>query len=140
MVRIEVDYPGDLRCRAVHAPSRTELVTDPPLDNQGRGESFSPTDLVATALGTCILTTMGIVARRHGWPLEGAKASVDKEMVADPERRIGRLTVTIRVPGELDAKARTALERAALTCPVHRSLDPRVEIPMRFEWGVPASA
>src|SRR5262245_52803974 len=111
MVRIETVYEGGLRCRAVHGPSRVELRTDAPVDNRGKGESFSPTDLVATALGTCILTTMGIVAERHGWDMTGASASVEKVMVADPARRIGRLEVVVRMPQSLDAEARAVLER-----------------------------
>jgi len=134
MVRIDVTYRGELSCVSVHAPSRTELVTDAPVDNQGRGLSFSPTDLVATALATCMLTTMGIVAARHGWRIEGASATVEKTMVADPVRRIGSLAVVLRLP-ELDERARTTLERTALTCPVHRSLAPEVSIPVTFEWG-----
>ena len=134
MVRIDVTYRGELSCVSVHAPSRTELVTDAPVDNQGRGLSFSPTDLVATALATCMLTTIGIVAERHGWRIEGASATVEKTMVADPVRRIGSLAVVLRLP-ELDERARTTLERTALTCPVHRSLAPEVSIPVTFEWG-----
>lgn len=135
MVQIDVLYQGDLRCQATHGPSKTKLVTDPPLDNQGRGESFSPTDLVATALGTCMSTLMGIAAKKHGWDLVGLRVIVTKGMVADPERRIGKLAVVIHVPGEHDERARTVLERAALTCPVHKSLDPRIEIPVNFHWG-----
>jgi putative redox protein len=134
MVTISMLYEGDLRTQATHGPSRTTLLTDAPLDNQGKGESFSPTDLVATALGTCMLTTMGIVAKRHGWSLVGATATVEKHMVADPERRIGKLTVVLRLP-DLDEKARTVLERTAFTCPVHKSLHPRVELPVTFQWG-----
>lgn len=139
MVEIRSRYEGDLHCVATHAPSGVELATDAPVDNQGRGASFSPTDLVGTALGTCMLTTMGIVAARHGWKFEGARASVEKAMVADPVRRIGSLSVVLRLPGELDERARTTLERTALTCPVHRSLHPDVSIPVRFEWGAPAA-
>lgn len=134
MVTITMSYLGDLRCQAVHAPSKQSLTSDAPVDNQGRGESFSPTDLVATALGTCILTTMGIVARRHGWVLDGATASVVKEMVADPERRIGRLRVTLTLPKDMDERARVTLERVAHTCPVHRSLAPSVDIPVQIHW------
>ena len=140
MVKIEATYAGGLRCRATHGPSRTELVTDAPVDNHGKGESFSPTDLVATALGTCMLTTMGIVAERHGWSLAGARAEVEKTMVTDPERRIGRLAVVLSIPGERDERERAALERAALACPVHRSLRPEVEIPVRFAWGAKAAS
>ena len=95
-VRIDVEYLGELRCRSVHAPSGNQLLTDAPVDNQGKGEAFSPTDLVATALATCVLTTMGIVAARHGWDLAGSHASVEKAMVNDPHRRIGRLELHSR--------------------------------------------
>ena len=135
MVQIDVTYEGGLRTRAVHGPSGAELVTDAPVDNHGKGESFSPTDLVATALGTCMLTIMGIAAEKHGWPLAGATATVQKRMVADPARRIAGLEVVIRVPGELDQRARRVLERAALGCPVHTTLGGRVELPVRFEWA-----
>jgi len=135
VVRIEIEYQGGLRTRAVHGPSGTVLVTDAPLDNQGRGESFSPTDLVATALGTCMLTIMGILAERHGWSLEGARVSVDKHMESQPHRRIGKLEVVIRVPVEHDERTREALERAALTCPVHRTLGQQVAMPVKFVWG-----
>jgi len=134
MVQIQFRYQGDLRCEAQHAPSKVTLLTDAPVDNQGRGESFSPTDLVATALGSCMLITMGIVAKRHGWNLIGATAEVEKAMVSEPTRRIGSLTVVLRIPGAFDERARTTLERAALTCPVHKSLHPDVAIPIRIEW------
>jgi putative redox protein len=132
MVVIEGKYTGDLRCEALHGPSRSTLVTDAPLDNAGKGEAFSPTDLVATALGTCMLTLMGIAARRLGIDIAGSRADVIKEMVADPDRRIGRLPVTITVKGSVGEKERVILERAALTCPVHKSLDARVERPVTF--------
>jgi putative redox protein len=132
MVTITMEYQGSLRCQATHAPSAVRLLTDAPVDNQGKGESFSPTDLVATALGTCMLTTMGIVAERHGWSMAGASATVVKEMVADPVRRIGRLRVKLVLPAALEPKARAALERAAHTCPVHRSLASSVEIPLEL--------
>jgi putative redox protein len=135
MVEIQIRYEGDLSCRAVHVPSGRELRTDAPRDNQGRGESFSPTDLVATALGTCIVTVMGIVARRHEWVLTGTEVRVIKKMVADPTRRIGELDVVIRVPREFDARSRETMEHAALTCPVHASLAERLLRPVRFEWG-----
>src|SRR6185295_11703218 len=93
---------------------------------------FSPTDLVATALASCVLTTMGIVARRHHWKLEGAKARVEKHMVATPTRRIAKLPLRIEMPAGLDREARVVLERTAHTCPVHASLHPDVEKPMTF--------
>lgn len=134
MATIEIRYEGQLRTQATHVQSSTELVTDAPLDNQGKGESFSPTDLVATALGSCMLTIMGIVAERHGWDLSAVTVSVNKVMAADPVRRIARLEVEIRLPGEFDSKARTALEKAALGCPVHATLGSSVEMPVTFHW------
>ena len=136
MVQVDIVYEGGLRARAVHGPSGCELVTDAPVDNQGKGESFSPTDLVAAALGSCMLTLVGIVAERHGWPMEGATARVEKGMVADPIRRIGKLEVVISVPGALQEKERELLQKAALTCPVHKSLSGQMEIPVRFEFEV----
>ncbi len=135
MVTIEMNYEGDLHCRAVHEPSSTALATDAPKDNQGRGESFSPTDLVATALGTCILTTMGIVARNHGIDMTGATAVVEKDMTAVPTRRIGSLATRIHMPHDLTDEHKQRLERAAHTCPVHKSLHPDVHAPIDFTWG-----
>lgn len=139
MVEIDTQYEGGLRCSAVHGPSGSRLLTDAPVDNLGRGEAFSPTDLVATALGTCILTTMGIVAQRHGWAMEGSRAKVEKHMVADPARRIGQLVVRVVMVGEFDTRARETLERTAHTCPVHKSLATNVEIPIVFEWPAPSA-
>ena len=135
MVTIHSTYNGDLHCTAIHTPSETTLATDAPKDNQGRGESFSPTDLVATALGTCILTTMGIVARNHALDITGATAIVEKEMVATPTRRIGSLATRIHIPHALPEEHRQRLERAAHTCPVHKSLHPDIEAPILFTWG-----
>lgn len=135
MVQIRVTYEGGLRTRAVHGPSGSELVTDAPLDNHGRGESFSPTDLVATALGTCMLTIMGIAAEKHGWDLTGATATVEKRMRTEPQRVIGELEIVIRVPGRHGERARTVLEQAARGCPVHRTLGSAVAMPLRFEWS-----
>lgn len=135
MVQIDIEYRGDLRTQATHVPSGATLVTDAPVDNQGRGEAFSPTDLVATALGSCILTIMGIVAERHGWSLVGARAVVDKRMRTEGERRIAALEVRLVLPGGFDERQRATLERAALGCPVHRTLGGNVEMPVRFEWA-----
>lgn len=138
MVQIQIEYRGDLRTQATHLPSGATLVTDAPVDNHGRGEAFSPTDLVATALGSCILTILGIVADRHGWSLAGARAVVEKRMRTDGERRIGALDVVLHLPGEFDERQRATLERAALSCPVHRTLGGNVEMPVRFAWGTSA--
>ncbi len=135
MVAIQFEYQGDLHCRAIHGPSGSELNTDAPKDNQGRGESFSPTDLVATALGSCMLTVMGIAARTLNIDISGATATVEKEMTAAPPRRIKSLTVRIRVPQSISAENRQKLERAAHTCPVHKSLHPDIQTPIEFTWG-----
>ena len=136
MVKIEIEYESGLRCRAVHGPSGTGISTDAPVDNQGLGESFSPTDLVATAMGACMLTTMGIVAARHDWDMSGAQASVLKVMAADPVRRIGSIVVDLHLPAALDEGARRALERAALTCPVHKSLAAECDVPLTIHWDL----
>lgn len=127
MVQIDILYEGELRTNARHAPSGTMLYTDAPKDNEGRGESFSPTDLVATALGSCMLTIMGIFARRKGIELAGAKLSVRKHMVQNP-RRIGKLEVFCEMPAGIPVEHREALRRAALTCPVHESIHPAIEV------------
>ena len=134
MVTITAAYDGNLRCTATHGPSGTRLSTDAPKDNQGLGQSFSPTDLVATALATCTLTIMGIVARRDGIAMEGATVNVEKHMVTEPRRRIGRLPVHIQVPGRLSVEQRRKLEAAARSCPVHASLHPDIDAPITFSW------
>ncbi|MCG3197547.1 MAG: OsmC family protein [Candidatus Omnitrophica bacterium] len=132
MVDIHSIYHGDLRTEARHGPSGTTLITDAPVDNCGKGESFSPTDLVATALGTCMLTTMGIVAQRHNLTLDGARAHVVKEMSQGAPRRIRRLKVRIEMPSGLSPGDRQLMENTANACPVHKSLHPEVEIPVEF--------
>jgi uncharacterized OsmC-like protein len=97
-VKITCDYLGDLRVRATHGPSGVELLTDAPVDNQGKGESFSPTDLAATALASCILTILGIQARGLGLDFRGMRIEVEKHMTAQPPRRIAKLDVAIRMP------------------------------------------
>jgi putative redox protein len=138
-VEIDIVYAGQLRCIATHGPSQQQLNTDAPVDNHGRGESFSPTDLVATALGSCMITVMGIVAERHELDLVGTQVHVVKEMVQQPVRRIGALRTTIRIPVEQAAKLskedRTRLEAAALHCPVHQSLHPEISLPIEFIYG-----
>ena len=134
MVEIATTYEGGLRCRAVHGPSGTALVTDAPVDNHGKGESFSPTDLVATALGACMMTIMGIVAERHGIDLAGMTAHTVKEMTNEPPRRIAALRTRLTVPIPADHPHREALERAAHTCPVHKSLHPDIDAGVEFVW------
>jgi len=132
MVQIDVTYRGGLRCEAVHGPSGQRLVTDAPVDNHGKGESFSPTDLVATAFGSCLFTIMGIVAEREKIDLTGMRVTVSKEMSAEPPRRIARLTARIVMPCRLEEKQRVKLENAARTCPVHQTLQGNVEMPIEF--------
>ena len=135
MVQIDITYEGELRCTATHTPSSTKLITDAPADNLGKAESFSPTDLVATALGTCILTTMGIVADRMQVDLKGTRITVQKEILAQPTRRIGSLKVDIHVPTNLDDIQKQKLVKAAENCPVHKSMHPDVQMPITFHWA-----
>lgn len=134
MVKIDIRYEGGLRCVATHGPSGVSIQTDAPVDNHGRGEAFSPTDLAATALGTCMVTLMGIAAERHQIDLRGLTVEVTKQMSTDAPRRIVRLAAIIRVPLPPDHPKRILLENAALTCPVHHSLHPEVEKPVDFRW------
>ncbi len=133
-VEINVVYEGALHCAATHGPSGVQLSTDAPLDNGGRGESFSPTDLVATALGTCIMTILGLVADRHQLDLRGTQVHVVKEMVQKPIRRIGALRTTVQFPAgvQVSEEDRKRLENAAHTCPVHQSIHPDIEAPIEF--------
>ena len=114
MVAIHMEYQGDLHCKVLHSPSGTVLTTDAPKDNQGRGESFSPTDLVGAALGSCILSVMGIMARSLKLDISGATAHVPHRLTPEQQQRP---------------------ERAALTCPVHKSMHPEVQMPIDFTWG-----
>ena len=134
MVKIDIVYEGDLRCRLKHGPSGDQIKTDAPIDNMGKGEAFSPTDLVAAALGSCMLTVMGIAARKHNINLNGSVAEVQKEMVTAPVRRIEKLSVVLNMAPGISLDKRAMLERAALNCPVHKSLNPDVEIPIVFNW------
>lgn len=135
MVEIDIAYEGSLRTTAIHEPSGARLITDAPKDNQGEGQSFSPTDLVATALGTCMLTIMGIAARTHQIDLAGATVRVQKEMTAQPPRRIAKLTVDLTIPRPTTPEQQRRLRDAAMNCPVHKSLHPDVEIPVNFHFG-----
>lgn len=134
MVKLQVTYEGGLHCNLKHIASGSQIATDAPKDNHGKGETFSPTDLVSSALGACMLTIMGIVAGRHNIKLEGAEVEVTKEMVQEPVRRIGKLTVNFKMPKGIPQKERALLERAAETCPVHKSLHPDIEIPIHYSY------
>lgn len=136
MTSFKVTYEGDLRTKCIHVENQKELLTDAPKDNQGKGEEFSPTDLVAVALGTCILTIMGIYAKGLGADLTGISATVSKEMSSKPPRRIGKLTVVITCPQTFDPEMTKKLEEGELHCPVHLSLHPEVEQDITFKWGL----
>lgn len=135
MVEIHIAYQGELRCAVTHMPSGTVMVTDAPLDNHGKAESFSPTDLVASALGTCMMTVMGIAARKMKIDVTGSTVVVKKTMVVKPERRIGELAVVITVPHAFDEATKEKLVTAALSCPVHHSMHPDVAMPIEFRWA-----
>lgn len=132
MTTIAIEYVGNLKCKALHADSGTTLITAAPKDNNGDASSFSPTDLVATALGSCMATIMGIVAARRNLDIVGAKVEVVKEMANTPHRRIGKLLTTITLPRAFDGQDKVMLEHAAHTCPVHKSLHPDIEAPITF--------
>ena len=135
MVEINAVYVGNLRCSATHGPSGSKIETDAPVDNCGKGERFSPTDLAASSLGLCMMTIMGIYAEKNGVDLGRTTARVLKEMTAEPPRRIAKLTVEIAVPLSADHPRREAIERAAMSCPVFLSLHPEIEKDVHFSWN-----
>lgn len=132
MVKMSAVYQGQLHCELTHEQSGTKIATDAPKDNQGKGESFSPTDLVGAALASCVLTTMAIVARRDNIPLEGS-AKIEKHM-ADKPRRIESLVLSVTLSAKLTPDQRRKMEETAKHCPVHRSLHPDMKIPMTFNY------
>lgn len=136
MVEISVVYEGNFHCASVHGPSGASLPTDAPKDNLGAGEAFSPTDLTATSLATCMLTTMAIVARKKSLQadIHGAKATVRKHMTAEAPRRIAKIDVILDLPVPANHPDRAALEDAANNCPVALSLHPDVEKAVVFQW------
>lgn len=136
-VSIDIRYEGELHCRATHGPSGQEFITDAPVDNGGRGEAFSPTDLVATALGACTLTIMGIVAKRQNIDISGTRVNVIKEMAAEPVRRIGALRVCVEFPPglALSNENRQRLEGCAAACPVKKSLHPDVQVMVEYKYA-----
>jgi uncharacterized OsmC-like protein len=133
MATSKVTYLGDLRTSSVHLQSGTEILSDAPVDNNGRGEAFSPTDTVANALASCMLTIMGIKARDMGVALEGTTAEVTKIMATEP-RRISGVKIVFDFKSDADEKSRTILERAAMTCPAYHSLHPDIVKDITFNW------
>ena len=134
MVEIKLSYEGDLHCSAIHTPSGDTLVTDAPVDNNGRGQAFSPTDLVATALASCVATVIGIVAKRKEIAVDGMTVVARKFMSDDSPRRISRLELDIGMPLPASCPDRIILESAARGCPVHHSIHPDIEVVMKWNW------
>ena len=130
-VEIKGQYEGDLRVKLTHGPSQSIIETDAPTDNQGKGARFSPTDLVVAALGSCMMTIMGIVAKRDGIKLEGTNFRAEKYMIENP-RRIGKIVLELYMPSNLTDEQKKKLERAAHTCPVHKSLHSDIEQDIKF--------
>jgi putative redox protein len=130
-----VTYESNLRTTCLHLQSGSAIETDAPSDNKGKGERFSPTDLIATGLGACMITTMGIKAETMNIALDGAKVEVTKVMASDP-RRIGKIIAHVTMPKDLhlDDKTKEILERVARTCPVERSLHPDIALDIAFNW------
>lgn len=133
MATSKVTYLGDLRTKSVHLQSGTEMITDAPIDNNGKGEAFSPTDMVANSLATCMLTVMGIKARDMEVDFSGSTAEVTKIMAAEP-RRISEIHITFQMNLVTDEKTKMILERTAMTCPVFYSLHPDIKKEVVFNW------
>lgn len=129
----KVTYLGDLRTSSIHLQSGTEILSDAPLDNNGKGAAFSPTDTVANALASCMMTVMGIKARDLEVDLQDSTAEVTKIMQVEP-RRIGVIAIVFEMCGTTDLKNKTILERVAMTCPVFLSLHPEIEKRISFNW------
>jgi putative redox protein len=134
MVHQNITYVGELRCTAVHGPSSVHLITDAPTDNHGKGESFSPTDLVVTALATCIITTAGMIAQRDQVTLEGTKIYAEKHMSTDAPRRIVKVVLEFDMPKNLPMSFRPKLEASAGACPVQQSMHPDINVDIKFRY------
>ncbi len=135
MVEMKLVYEGGLHTTAAHGPSGANLDTDAPVDNQGKGAAFSPTDLLAASLGTCMLTTMGILAQREGWKIDGARARIEKHMSLEPRRRVGRIVVECDMPRDVPQVARERLKDAADRCPVACSIHPDTKVELTLRWA-----
>lgn len=130
-----ITYQGNLRCKAVHLQSSSTIETDAPTDNRGKGERFSPTDLLCVSLATCMITTMGIKAADMKLDLSNSKADVQKHMASDP-RRVARIEVTVSLPGNINEKERLILEKTGSNCPVAKSVHPDIELDLKYEWDL----
>lgn len=134
MVVITGEYAGELRCSLKHGPSGSVIETDAPADNHGKAQRFSPTDLVAAALASCITTTLAIKTMDKGWNFDGMRMRVEKHMSADLPRRIVRLPVEIWIPLDLGPEDRSLIDKIVTTCPVHKSIHPDIDAPVKIYW------
>lgn len=134
MTTSTVTYQGDLRTQAIHLQSNNQIITDAPTDNHGKGEAFSPTDLLATSLGSCMLTIIGIKAESMNIDVSGTRAEITKVMTAEP-RRVSEVHVDIEFNQSFDARTQKVLEQAALTCPVAKSIHPDIEQVVTFHYA-----
>ena len=130
-----ITYQGNLRCEAVHLQSSSTIETDAPTDNRGKGERFSPTDLLCVSLATCMITTMGIKAADMNVDLTNSKADVQKHMASDP-RRVAKIEVTIFLPKKINEKERLILEKTGNNCPVAKSIHPDIELVLKYKWDM----
>ncbi len=135
MAKMRILYEGDLHTQITHEPTGQTLHTDAPVDNQGRGETFSPTDLVAAALASCIATVIGIYGRRKEWDLRGMRMTADKTMSVDVPRRIVKISMEIWIPIPLSLEEQEQVKKVAHTCPVQHSLHPDIDIALVFHWA-----
>ena len=134
MPTIQTIYLGDLRTEATHVRSGNKIITDAPVDNNGKGEFFSPTDMVAAALGSCMLTLMDLAARRIGVDIRNTKVDISKTMSSEPPRRIAQISLNFYLPADFPDKTKTILQQAALTCPVGKSLHPDLQQVVNFHY------
>lgn len=137
-VEITAAYTGNLRCTVTHGPSGSQMETDAPTDNHGKGERLSPTDLIAASIVTCVMTTIGIAAQNKAWDVSGMRAKITKEMSATPPRRIARLPVELWMAHALPEEDRKQVEHIARHCPAQNCLSKEIEMPVTIHW--PAAA
>lgn len=130
-----ITYKGNLRCEAEHLQSKSTIETDAPTDNRGKGERFSPTDLLCVSLATCMLTTMGIKASDMNVDITNAKAQVTKHMSSEP-RRVAKIEVAVSLPSNINEKERIILERTANNCPVAKSIHPDIQLVLNYNWNL----
>lgn len=135
MVKMSANYQGQKHCEITHGPSGARIETDAPVDNNGKGESFSPTDLVGAAMGSCMMTVMAITADKDGVELKGSRFEIEKEMGTNP-RRIVKLSVILHMPQHIPLEYRKKLEQVALTCPVKQSVHPDMQVPVLFHYDI----